>query len=129
MKFGPENKCFKTSYLDLLSINKFQIFWQSLKAEKTSNKDHSFYDTVSLKKHHSFGEPQLTQHYKKYFPATQTKALLTLQIFQQVSGCCPKKHFPYTISRCPNTAFSKHLERKCLCIPVNLHKNIFIPGR
>ena len=33
---------------------------ESLKANKTSKKDHSFYNTVSLKKPHSFYEPQLT---------------------------------------------------------------------
>ena len=33
---------------------------KSLKANKTSKKDHSFYNTVSLKKPHSFYEPQLT---------------------------------------------------------------------
>ena len=33
---------------------------ESLKANKTSKKDHSFYNTVSLKKSHSYYEPQLT---------------------------------------------------------------------
>ena len=33
---------------------------KSLKANKTSKKDHSFYNTVSLKKPHSFYKPQLT---------------------------------------------------------------------
>ena len=33
---------------------------ESLKANKTSKKDHSFYNTVSLKKPHSFYEPQFT---------------------------------------------------------------------
>ena len=46
---------------------------QSLKPSKTSKKDHSFYNTVSLKMPHSFYKPQLTQHYKKYTPATLPK--------------------------------------------------------
>ena len=33
---------------------------ERLKANKTSKKDHSFYNTISLKKPHSFYEPQLT---------------------------------------------------------------------
>ena len=33
---------------------------ERLKANKTSKKDHSFYNTVSLKKPHSFDKPQLT---------------------------------------------------------------------
>ena len=33
---------------------------ERLNANKTSKKDHSFYNTVSLKKPHSFYEPQLT---------------------------------------------------------------------
>ena len=35
-----------------------------------------------LKKPQLFYEPQLTQHCKKYTPATQPKVLLTLRIFQ-----------------------------------------------
>ena len=54
-----------------LSISDFMV--QSLKANKTSKKDHSNYNTASLKKPDSFYEPQLTQHYKKYTPATQPK--------------------------------------------------------
>ena len=33
---------------------------ESLKANKTSKKDHPFYNTVSLKKPHLFYEPQFT---------------------------------------------------------------------
>ena len=37
----------------------FQIFWQKVsKPTKTSEKDHSFYNTVLLKKPHLFDEPQ-----------------------------------------------------------------------
>ena len=42
------------------------------------------------------------------------------------SGSCQKKHFHCTISGCPKTTFSKHLESKCLYIPVYFHKKIFV---
>ena len=41
---------------------------ESLKANKNEQKNHLFYNTVSLKKPHSFYQPQLTQHYKNIFP-------------------------------------------------------------
>ena len=66
----------------------FQIFWQKLvKPTKTSENDHSFYNTISLKKSHSFYEPQLSWHWKLYAPATQSKTFLTLQTFQQRCFC------------------------------------------
>ena len=43
----------------------FQIFEQKVsKVIKTSEKDHSFYNTVTLKKSHSFYVLQLTWHWK-----------------------------------------------------------------
>ena len=41
------------------------------------------------------------------------------------SDWCQKKDLHCTIYRRPRTAFSKHLENKCLYIPVNLRKNIY----
>ena len=120
------------SYLSIAIIN-FRFFGRVSKPTKTSNKDHSFYNTVSLKKHLSFYQPQLTQHYKKYAPTRQPKTILTLQIFQQTCfWWVSDKTFALlwvhcTISRYQKTLFSKHLESKCLYIPVNLHKKIFIP--
>ena len=62
----------------------FQIFQQKVSnPTKLAKKDYSFYKIVSLNKPHSFDEPQLTQHCKKYNPATEPKTLLTLQIFPQ----------------------------------------------
>ena len=82
----PTVKNFKTTLpKSCLSIN-FRFSGRVSKPTKTSNKDYPFYNTVSLKKHQSFYKPQLTQHYRKYTPATQPKTLLTLQIFQQI--CC-----------------------------------------
>ena len=49
-KFGPENKWFKTSYLEFgvqLLVSDFLA--ESLKASKNKQKNHSFYNTVSLK--------------------------------------------------------------------------------
>ena len=55
----------------------FQILYQKVsEPTKTSKKDHSFYNTVSLKVPHSFYEPQLTSHWKWYAPATQPKSFL-----------------------------------------------------
>ena len=48
-----------------------------------SQQGHSFYNTAWPKKPHSFFEPQLTQHYKKYTSSTQPKSVLTLQIIHQ----------------------------------------------
>ena len=44
-----------------LLISDFLV--ESLKANGNQQKSHSFYNTVSLEKPHSFCEPQLTQHY------------------------------------------------------------------
>ena len=52
------------------------------KPAKASLKDHSFYNTVLLKKSHSFNEPHLTLKIT-CSRATQPKTFLTLQIFQQ----------------------------------------------
>ena len=40
---------------------------------------------------------------------------------------CQMKHLHYIISRYPKTAFSKHLESKCLYIHVNIRKKFFVP--
>ena len=57
----------------------FQIFLQKVsKPTKTTKKVYSFYNTVSLKKTHSFYEPKLNQHCKKYALATQPKTCFWL---------------------------------------------------
>ena len=66
----------------------FSIFSQKFsKPTKTCEKFYSFYNTVLLRKPHSFYEPQLTRHWKKYALATQPKTFLTLQIFQSPFFC------------------------------------------
>ena len=62
------------------------------------------------KKDHSFYEPRLTRHYKKYTPATQPKTCFWL--------VSEKKHLHWTISRCLRTAFLEHLESECQSICV-----------
>ena len=79
----------------------FQIFYQKVsKPTKTSEKDHSFFNTASLKKPHVFYEPQLTWHWKEYAPKIQPKTCFTLQIFQQTCFCIvskKKQHLHCTI--------------------------------
>ena len=76
-KFGPENNRLKTSNLEFyVLIRDFLV--ESLKARKTSKKDHTLYKTISTKKPHSFHEPQLTQYYQKFTLTTQPKACFLL---------------------------------------------------
>ena len=60
-----------------LSIN-LRFSGRFSKPTKSSSKDHSFYNKISLKKHHSFCKTQLTQYYKKDIPVTYPKTLLNL---------------------------------------------------
>ena len=93
------------------------------KPTKTSNKYHLFYNTVLLKKYHSFKNVNslnilkniLPQHSQKPFPLYKFSGKL-------VSGWYQIKYLHCTISRWPKTAFSKLWESKYLYIPVNLHK-------
>ena len=50
--------------MEIISIFLFSDFLEeNLKSnKKTSEKDHSFYNIVLLKKPHSFYDPQLTRH-------------------------------------------------------------------
>ena len=66
---------FQWTLSELFSISDFLT--ESLKANKTSEKDHSFYNTVSLKKTSLLSESQLfdiennmlSKHYQKIFSA------------------------------------------------------------
>ena len=69
------------------------------KPTKASKKDHTFYNTVPLKKPHSFYEPQIASHWKQYPPAAPPKNFLTLKISNKhVSVWCHKKYLHYIIS-------------------------------
>ena len=112
-------------FLSITIIN-FRFSGRVLRPTKTSNEDHSFYNKVSLKKQHSFSESQLTEHYKRYTSATQPN--FQANCFCLVSDKTLALLWVHcTISRCSKNAFLKHLESKCLCILVKLHKEILIP--
>ena len=94
----------------------FQAFQRVSKPTRINEKHHSFHNTVSLKKTHSFYASQLTsQHSQK--PFWFYKFLIKL-----VSVLCQKKHFHF-----PRTSFLKHFESKYLYISVYLRQNIFVP--
>ena len=76
-----------------LLISDFLV--ESLKANKNYQKYHSFYNTVQLKKPHSFYEPQLTQHCKKYSPVTQVKTSFWL-LSEKTIGSVAKQMFVYS---------------------------------
>ena len=100
-KIWTKNKSLKNSYLEFTYY--FQILWQKVsKPIKNSKKDHSFYNTVLLKKPHPFYEPQLTQHYEKCTLATQQKTC-----FQLVSEKTSALHHFYTSKNCILGAIGK----------------------
>ena len=93
-KTVPKNEVWTRKYmikfLEIMYL--FRIFWFScLKVNKTSKKDNSFYNTLSLEKPHSFYEPQLTRHCRKYTPAIQPKTCFLLEkIFARHNFQTPK---------------------------------------
>ena len=92
-----------------------------LKTNKIWQKDHSVYNTVSLK--NIIYLTNLTQHCKRYATAAHPNTN-SLHKFSRkhVSSWCQEKDLHCIISNSPKTAFSKHWERICLYIPVYLHK-------
>ena len=79
-----------------------------------------------------FYEPQLTRTsthsaLSKRYCSNTAKNLTHFAIFpaKMFLVICKKKTFALHISRLERTALSKHLESKCLYIPVNLCKRIF----
>ena len=64
--------------------------------------------------------------WKMYSPKHIPKLCSLLKFSSKdVSGWCQIIHLHCTIFKRPRTAFSKHLESKCLYIPVNLRKKTF----
>ena len=113
-----KNKLLKTSYLELSTNFRFSGT-KSQRQQKLAKKEHSFHNTVLLKKPHSFYKLQLTQQCK-YTPTTQINWRQSKTYFWLVS----EKHLHCTICKCPRNAFSEHLE----CIPVNLCSKLFVPN-
>ena len=95
------------------------------KSIKTSNKDHSHYNIVSIKKNFIL-QTSLYSALQSIYSCNTTKNLTHFTNFRKklVSGWCQTKHLHGTIFMHPKTVFSKHLESKCLYIPVNLCKKI-----
>ena len=95
---------FSGHYQSLFFFNLFYFPAESPKVNKSSEKVRSFYHTVFLKKFHSFYEPQLTWHWKKYALATQPKTFLTSQFFQPTFFCLvsEKTYAPYHFLRPKN---------------------------
>ena len=59
----------------------------------------------------------LSQHSQKHYSLYKFSS-------KHVFGWCQKKHFHWKWR--PRTAFPKHLERKCVYVPVNLRKKMFV---
>ena len=67
---------------------------------------------------------------KKHTPKHSQKFFSLYKFSRKhVSGCSQKKHLHCTISRRPKAAFSKHLETKCLYVPVYLRRKILFQRR
>ena len=67
---------------------------------------------------------------KKHTPQHSQKSYSLYKFSRKhVSGCSQKKHLYCTISRRPKEPFSKHLETKCLYVPVYLRRKILFQRR
>ena len=146
-KFGPKYKWFKVSYLEFFFwiyilqaynffirphvpveiIRVFSLISDFLvEGLKASKKDHSCYNTVSLKT--SLILWTLTYlPLKKYALATLPKAFLTLQIFQQTCFCLfSEKAFALHHFLTPKNCIIEALWKQCLYISVHLRKKMFV---
>ena len=98
--------------------------------QKISKKDHSVCNTVSLKKTHSFYEPQLTEHYIKYISATQPKTFLYQFFSKYTSGCCKKKDLRCYIYRRPKrNSASIYKANVCTILNISVRKFYLVRGR
>ena len=100
------------------------------KPTKNGRKDHSFCNTVSLKKPHSLILRNSTHStLQKVCSRNSAENPLTLHFFQQTRAWLVlKKNLHCTNFRRPRTAFLKHCENKCLYIPVHLRKKLLSGG-
>ena len=90
---------------------------ESIKANKNQQKGFLILQHSFTQKNYAFFKPQLTQQAKTLTHFTNLPANMFLVSVR-------KKHLYYIISIRPRNAFSKCLEKKCLDIPLYLHKNI-----
>ena len=124
--FFWKSSTFQWTYESFFLISNFLA--ESLKAKaKTSEKDYLFYNTVSLKKRHSFYEPQLTL--KITCSRNTANNLSNFTNFQQTFFCfvLEKKHLHCAFSGRPRNGFLKHFESKCLYIFVYPRQKMFVP--
>ena len=68
-------------------------------------------------------------HFTNINPLKIIENILSQHSQSHVSSWCWEKHLLCTISRLPRTGFLKHLESKCLYIPVNLCSKVFVPEK
>ena len=92
---------------------------KSKNQQKLVKKDRTSYNTVSLKKSHSF----LTHLTLKIIYSRNTVKFSS----KHVSVWCQKKYLHQTTSWRPRTPFFKYFESKCPCISIYLFKNILFP--
>ena len=98
------------------------------KTRKTSQKDPSLFNTVWLKKAHSFYKSQLTKHCKEYIPATQPKTLVIFTLIFQPTcfWLTCKKPLHCTISRSPRL-HSRSTWKTNICFIYFSVRKVFVP--
>ena len=123
---------FKHLYLPTRSSVHHQNFFIILdflasKPTKTSKKDDSFYNRVSLKNLIHFTNLNSLDIENNMLRRHNQKPLWLYKVCSKhVSVWCQKKHLPCTISGRARTAFLKHFENKCLYISVHLHEKLLL---
>ena len=105
----------------------FQILWQKISKQiKTSEKGHSFYNTVSLKRRHVTNLNSFEIE-TNMLPKHRQKTLSFYEFSSKhVSVWRQKKHLHCPISWSPRTTFLKHFESKYVYISVYLPQKIFV---
>ena len=134
----PSKIASKKQNLDQKLYDSNLIFWMYLlipdflqkvsKTRKTSQKDPSLFNTVWLKKAHSFYKSQLTKHCKEYIPATQPKTLVIFTLIFQPTcfWLTCKKPLHCTISRSPRL-HSRSTWKTNICFIYFSVRKVFVP--
>ena len=103
---------------------------ENLKVNKTSEKDHSFYNIALLKKPHSFTNLSSFEIENNMLPKHSQKPFSVYKFYSKhVSVWYQKKHLHCTISWHLRTTFLKHSESKCLYISVYLSNKFLYQRR
>ena len=109
MKSRPENKWFKTLYLEFVNF-RFSG-WKPQTQQKLAK---MIIHLTSFAQKTSF----ILQTSTHLPLLTQPKVFLYKFTSKYVFACCQQKHLHWTISRHSRTAFLKHLQSKCMYILV-----------